>query len=86
MLVVTLCLASEAALAYWKAQQLTSPITLAPEPIPLENVERVPKKVDFKSLQFRPATAYQVQTNSQTISTSRILTAVMELVVLSQVR
>ena len=73
-------------LDYWRVKQLISLTILALVPIPLENVGLELKQVATVSSLFQLAIAFRVLIDSPTISTSRILTAEMELVALLELR
>lgn len=77
MLVATFSL-DTGGLDYWKVIPPTFPITLAPVPTPLGNVELELKRVATESSPFRLATAFPAPTESQTTSTSKTHSAKME--------
>lgn len=73
-------------LGYWKVKQLIFLTILALVPIPLENVGLELKQAATVSSLFQLAIAFQAPIDSPTISTSRILTAEMELAALLELR
>ena len=73
-------------LDYWKVKQLISLTTLGLVPIPLGNVELELKQVATASSQFQPAIVFRALIDSLPISTSKIHTAEMVLVVLLELQ